>query len=54
MALDEERGLLYVSRPFAGCVDVVDTGRWRRIGRIPAPTMVRAIAIATWSVGGVA
>ncbi len=46
MALDEERGLLYVSRPFAGCVDVVDTGRWRRIGRIPAPTMVRAIAIA--------
>jgi formylglycine-generating enzyme required for sulfatase activity len=46
MALDEERGLLYVSRPFAGGVDVVDTRQLRRVRRIPAPTMVRAIAIA--------
>jgi len=46
MALDESHGRLYVTRPLAGYIDVVDISSFRRIRRIPCAPMIRAIACA--------
>ncbi|MDP8222560.1 MAG: hypothetical protein P9L99_04315 [Candidatus Lernaella stagnicola] len=46
MALDEAGRRLYVTRPLAGSVDIVDTYSLRRVGRLPSPPMVRALAVA--------
>jgi hypothetical protein len=46
MALDEDRDLLYVARPFIKTVDVFRTSDMKRIMRIKAPMYSRTIALA--------
>jgi len=44
MTMDERSGKLYVSRPLAGCIDVIDLSSFHRIHRIQCVPMVRAVA----------
>lgn len=43
----ERSGLLYVSRPLIGLVDVIDVRRFERTKRIPAPMLVRQLAVSS-------